>query len=55
MDRNNALFLHINHCCLIGNFEKFSFNQANKELNEKFEIIDKFFTHENVKSHFEYI
>ena len=31
------------------------FNQAFKELKDKFKIVDNYITEENVKSHFEYI
>ena len=54
-DRNNALFLYNNHFCLIWKSEGVSFNQAIKELKNKFKIIDNYITEKNVNSHFEYI
>ena len=51
-DRNNALFLHNKHFCLIWNSENVSFNQTFKELNDNFKIIDNYITEENVTSHF---
>ena len=56
-DRNNALFLHSNHFCLIWKSEGVSFNQAIKELKDNFEIVDLFskcITEEIVKDHFKY-
>ena len=54
-DRNNALYLHNNHFCLIWKSAGVSFNQAIQELKDNFKIADKFITEENVKSHFQYI
>ena len=50
-----ALFLHINHFCLIWKSENVSFKQTIIELKENFEVVDKYMTEENVNSHFEYI
>ena len=52
--RNNALFLHNNHFCLIWKSESISFNQAIKELEDNFKIVDNYITEENVNSHFKY-
>ena len=53
-DRNNALFLYNNHFCLIWKSEGVSFNQANKELKDKFKIVDIYVTEENIISHFKW-
>ena len=53
-DRNNALFLYNNHFCLIWKSEDVSFNQAFKELEDIFNIVDTYITGENVNSHFKY-
>ena len=55
LNRDSALYLYIDHFCLIWKSENFSLKQAIKELKDNFKIIDKFITEENVKSHFEYI
>ena len=54
-DRNNALFLYNNHFCLMWKSEGVSFNQATKELKDKFKIVDNYISEENVSSPFEYI
>ena len=51
-DRNNALFLYNNHCCLIWKSEGVRFNQAIKELKDNVIIVDNYITEENVNSHF---
>ena len=53
-DRDNALFLHNNHFCLIWRSEKVSFNQAFQELKDNFKVVDNFITEEDVNSHFNY-
>ena len=53
-DRNNALFLHNNHFCLIWKSEVVSFNHAIPELKENFKVVDTYKTEENVNSHFIY-
>ena len=53
-DRNNAMFLHNNHFCIIWNSEYVSFNQAIPELRDNFKIVDIYITEENVNSHFKY-
>ena len=50
-----ALKLLNNHFCLIWKSEGVSFNEAIKELNDNFKVVDKYITDENVKSCFEYI
>ena len=52
--RNNALFLHNTHFCLIWKLEGVSFNQAVKELEDTFKIVENYITDENVNSHFKY-
>ena len=54
-DRNNASYLFNNHFDLIWKSKDVSFNQAIKDLKDKFKMVKKFITEENVKSHFEYI
>ena len=53
-DKNNALFLHNNHFCLIWKSQGVSFNQAVEELKDNFEIADNYITEENVNSYFNY-
>ena len=53
-ERNNALFLHSNHFCLIWKSENVKLNQAIKELKDNFKVVDNYITEENVKSHFNY-
>ena len=53
-NRDSALYLYNNHFCLIWKSEGVSFIRAIKELKDTFEIVYKFITEENVKSHFEY-
>ena len=55
VERNKALFLYKNHFCLIWKCGNVSFNQANKELGDKFKLTDNYVTEENVNSHFEHI
>ena len=43
-ERNNALYLYINHFCLIWKSECVSFNQALKELKNNFKIVDNYIT-----------
>ena len=50
-DRNNALFLYNNHFCLKWKSEGVSFNQAIKELKDKYKIVDSYITEENVNCH----
>ena len=52
IERKKALLLHNNHFCLIWKSEGVSFNQAVRKLKEKFKIVAKNITEENVKSHF---
>ena len=47
-ERNIALKLHNNHFCLIWKSEGVSFNQAIKEVNDNFKVVDNFITEENV-------
>ena len=51
-DRDSALFLYINHFCLIWKSQGVSFNQAIQELKNNFKLVDKYVTEENVKSFF---
>ena len=53
-NRDTALFLFINHFCVIWKSEGVSFRQAIKELKDNFKIVDNFITEENVNSHFIY-
>ena len=53
-NRDSALYLYNNHFCLIWKSQGFSFNQAIEELKNKFKMIDKYITEENVNSHFKY-
>ena len=50
-DKNNALLLHNNHFSKWKS-ERVGINQANKELKDKFKVVDNFITEENVISHF---
>ena len=52
--RNHALLLHNNKFCLIWKSEKVRFNEAMKELKDKFKIVDNYITEENVNSLFKY-
>ena len=54
-DKNNAMFLHSNHFCLVWKSENVIFNKAIKELKGNFKIADQYITEENVKSRFEEI
>ena len=54
IERNKALFLFINHFCLIWKSQDVSFNQAVRELKDNFKIVDDFITEENVNFHFKY-
>ena len=51
-DRNNALYLYNNHFCWIWKSKNVSFNQAIKEMKDKFIIVDNYITEENVSSYF---
>ena len=53
-DRDNALFVFINHFCFLWESDGVSFNQAIKELKGNFKIIDNYITEENVNSRFKY-
>ena len=53
-ERNIALKLFNNHFCLIWKSEGVSFNQAIRELENNFKIVDNYITEENVNSHFKY-
>ena len=53
-NRDSALYLHINHFCLIWQTENVSFNQAINELKANFKIVNNYITEENVNSHFKY-
>ena len=53
-DRNSALFSHSNHFCLTLKSKGVSFSQGFKELKDKFKILDKYISKENVKSHYKY-
>ena len=53
-NRDNALFFHNNHFCLIWKSEGVSFKQAIKELKNSFKILDNYITEETVNSHFKY-
>ena len=52
--RDDALYLHDNHFCVIWKSQKVSFNQAIQELKDNFKIVDNYITEENVSSHFKY-
>ena len=53
-NRDSALYLYNNHFCLIWKSQGVSFNQAIRELEENFKIVDNYITEENVNSHFQY-
>ena len=53
-ERNNALFLHNNHFCLIWKSRNASFHQGFKELKDNFKKVDNYKTEEKVNSHFKY-
>ena len=53
-ERNNAMFLHDNHFCLIWKSEKVSLSQAMKELKDDFNIVDIYITEQNINFHFKY-
>ena len=48
------LLLFNNHLCVIWKSEVVSFKQANKELKDKFKLVDNYITEENVNSHCKY-
>ena len=50
-----ALKLHNNQFCSFWKSEGVSFNEAIKELNDNFKVVDNYITDENNKSCFEYI
>ena len=54
-NRDTALFLYINHFCLIWKSEGVSFIRAIKELKDNFKMVDNYITEEKVKSQFEYV
>ena len=54
IERNIDLFLDNTHFCLIWKPANASFNQSVEELTDKFKIVEKFKTEENVFSHFKY-
>ena len=49
------MFLYNNHFCIIWKSEGVSYNQAIKELENNFKIVDKYIAENNVNSPFEYI
>ena len=53
-NRDSALYLYINHFCLIWISQGSSFNRAIQELKNNFQMDDNFITEENVNSHFKY-
>ena len=53
-NRDSALYLYNNHFCLIWKSQGVSFNQAIRELEDNFKIVDNYITEENVNSHFKY-
>ena len=53
-NRDSALYLYINHFCLIWKSQSVSFNQPIQELKSNFKIVDNYITDENVNSHFIY-
>ena len=53
-NRDSALYLYNNHCCLIWKSQGVSFNQAIRELKNNFKMVDNYITEENVTSHFKY-
>ena len=53
-NRDTALYLYNNHFCLKWKPQNVSFNQAIRELKNKFKIVDSYITEENVNSHFKY-
>ena len=53
-DEDSAFFLYNNHFCLKWKSANVCFNQAIKELKDKFKRVDNCITEENVKSLFEY-
>ena len=48
------MYLYNNHFCLIWKSEGVNFNQAVRELDDNFKIVDNYLTDENVNSHFKY-
>ena len=54
VEKNRALLSYINHFRLTWKSGSISFIQPNKELKDKFKIVDNFITEENVNSHFKY-
>ena len=53
-NRGSAMFLYNNHFCFIWKSEGVSFNDAIKELEDNFKIVDNYITEENVNTHFKY-
>ena len=53
-NRDTALYLYINHLCLLWKSQQVSFNQAITELKNNFKIFNNYITEENVNSHFKY-
>ena len=53
-NRDSALYLYINHFCLIWKSQGVSFNQAIQELKNNFKKFDNYITEENAISHFKY-
>ena len=54
MKSDIALYLYINHFCLIWKSQNISFNDAIKEIKENFKKVDNNITLENVNSRFKY-
>ena len=52
-NRDSALFLYINHFCLIWKSQGVSSHQTTQELKDIFKMVDRYVTEENVKSIFE--
>ena len=53
-DRNNALYLCINHFCVKWKSEIVSFNQAINDLKYIVKLVDNHIPEENVNSHFKF-
>ena len=53
-NRDSALYFYNIHFCLIWKSEGINFNQAIKELEDNFKVVDNYKTKENVNSHLEH-
>ena len=54
MNRDSALCLYNNHFCLIWKTQGVSFNQAIREVEDNFKMVDNYITKENVELFFQY-